>query len=63
MEPLLTPEQVSHYLGVPLKTLYVWRTRGGGPPAIRIGKHLRYRPDDFDIWVNEQAHKTAKRER
>ncbi|MEU4327735.1 helix-turn-helix transcriptional regulator [Nonomuraea dietziae] len=54
-ERLWTPREVAEYLGVPLGTLYQWRTRGLGPPGRRIGKHLRYLPSDVLAWVREQS--------
>lgn len=52
---LWTIQDVSAYLGVPVATLYGWRHRGDGPPAIRLGKHLRWMPDDVRAWVERQA--------
>ncbi len=49
---LWTVQDVSDYLGVPVKTLYRWRTTGQGPTARRVGKHLRYRPDDVEAWFD-----------
>ncbi|WP_052112902.1 helix-turn-helix domain-containing protein [Knoellia aerolata] len=49
--PLWHAEDVAEYLGVPLKTLYKWRLEKHGPPCARIGKHLRYVPDDVVAWV------------
>ena len=45
---------VSEYLGVPVATLYQWRTRCEGPPAMRIGRHLRYEPSAVVDWVHEK---------
>jgi predicted DNA-binding transcriptional regulator AlpA len=50
----LTPQQLSGQWGIPIRTLYAWRTRRLGPKAVRIGKHLRYRRDDVEAWVEEQ---------
>lgn len=56
MTPIERPERlwgvddVAAYLGVPVQTLYGWRTKGYGPPARRVGKHLRYRPVDVRTW-------------
>lgn len=52
---LLTPDDVATQLGIPKATLYVWRTRKQGPPAIRIGKHLRWRQDQIDAWLDTQS--------
>lgn len=50
----LGPVQVSSYIDVPVNTLYRWRTTGYGPPAARVGKHLRYRKRDLDAWLERQ---------
>lgn len=49
-----TPEDVSHYLGVPVATLYRWRCLGTGPKAARVGRHLRYLREDVHAWLREQ---------
>lgn len=54
VEPLWTIEDVSEYLGVPVKTLYGWRLKKFGPDAVRIGKHLRYDPDEVVDWVKSR---------
>lgn len=50
--PLWTVQDVSAFLRVPVQTLYSWRTHGYGPPARRVGKYLRYRPDDVTRWLD-----------
>jgi predicted DNA-binding transcriptional regulator AlpA len=49
-----TPEEVSHFLGVPVPTLYRWRYLGTGPKAARVGRRLRYLPADVLAWLREQ---------
>lgn len=49
-EPLWDIDQVAAYLMVPVRTLYRWRSCGYGPPARRVGRHLRYRPSDVMAW-------------
>lgn len=51
---LANPAQVSEFLGVPVQTLYQWRRKRTGPPAARIGRHLRYRWTDVQAWLDEQ---------
>ena len=52
--PLWRAEDVARYLGVPVKTLYKWRLEQHGPPCLRVGKHLRYVPDDVVGWVESR---------
>lgn len=42
------------YLGVPISTVYDWRTRGLGPRAYRFGKHLKFAVSDVQIWIEQQ---------
>jgi excisionase family DNA binding protein len=48
---LWTIDDVSTFLGVPVQTLYQWRHRSEGPPCMRLGKHLRFDPDQVRAWV------------
>jgi excisionase family DNA binding protein len=52
---LWTVDDVSRFLGVPVETLYRWRKVRYGPPAARVGRHLRYDPDDVRAWVKARA--------
>jgi excisionase family DNA binding protein len=45
---------LSDLLDVPQRTIYSWRQRGEGPPAYRVGKHLRYRRADVEAWLERQ---------
>jgi predicted DNA-binding transcriptional regulator AlpA len=47
---LWSVEEVSYYLGVPVGTLYSWRVQRRGPACRRIGRFLRYRPEDVTEW-------------
>jgi DNA-binding transcriptional MerR regulator len=52
---LWTVNDLSDYLGVPINTLYQWRTKGYGPTGRRMGKYVRYRPEDVTTWVEQQG--------
>ena len=54
LEPLIDVQQLADYLDVPVKTLYAWRYRREGPPAFRVGRHLRYRRTDIQRWIQQQ---------
>ncbi len=51
-ERYLTPADVAELLGVPVETLYQWRRKHTGPPAFRVGRHLRYDPVRLREWVD-----------
>ncbi len=50
-QPLLSPADLAAYLAVPLATVYRWRGRGEGPRGYRVGRHVRYRLDEVDRWL------------
>ena len=52
--PLLTTKEVAEYLGVPVATLYRWRYVGTGPPAIKLGVHLRFESEDLAAWLDSR---------
>lgn len=55
MDQYLTADEVSSLFRIPKKTLYAQRHKGVGPPAIRIGKHLRYSEAGLRKWLEAQA--------
>lgn len=54
-DPLLTLPEVAQIVGVPLGTIYQWRSRGGGPRGIKVGRHVRVRRSDLDAWLDLHA--------
>jgi excisionase family DNA binding protein len=55
MEPMLTVEEVAELLRVPVATLHQWRHKGTGPRSYRVGRYVRYRRDDLEAWLEENA--------
>ena len=55
---LLTIEQLSNYLQIPVQTLYAWRHENVGPRALKARRALRYRRTDVDAWLEEQSQPT-----
>lgn len=51
--PLWGIEDLSRFLGVPVHTIRGWRTKNYGPPARKIGKHLRYDPMKVREWLDQ----------
>jgi excisionase family DNA binding protein len=48
---LLSIEEVAEYLDVPVATVRTWRANKSGPRGIRVGKRLRYRPSEIELWL------------
>ena len=51
LEPLLSIKTLAEYVGVPVVTIYRWRTEGKGPCALRVGKHLKFALSDVQAWL------------
>lgn len=51
IDRLMTIDEVASYMQVPVKTLYDWRYRACGPRGMRVGRHVRYRRDEVDRWL------------
>ena len=51
MPVLFTNEQLCDFLSVSRTTLF--RFRKNGLPFIRIGRSLRYRLDDIELWLSQ----------
>lgn len=52
---LMSVDEVSEYLGIPVATLYRWRHMRTGPKASRVGRYLRYSADDVAAWLRDGA--------
>lgn len=50
----LSPEQLAEREGVPVTTIYQWRSRRTGPPGFKVGRHVRYRLADVIAWEERQ---------
>ncbi|GGO55489.1 hypothetical protein GCM10012287_46880 [Streptomyces daqingensis] len=58
-ERYLTPLDLADLLGVPVETVYQWRRKRTGPRGFRVGRHLRYDPEDVRAWVTSQIEEAA----
>ncbi|MGV4375288.1 helix-turn-helix domain-containing protein [Trueperella pyogenes] len=48
---VLSPEQAAKYLGVSVRTMQGWRTKGIGPRFGRVGKTVRYSAAELERWL------------
>lgn len=54
-------EALAEEIGVPVRTVYAWRSRGLGPPGYKLGKHIRFRREDVEAWLEQHAEPTGGR--
>jgi len=59
---LLSEKQAADFLGLSPRALQAWRTKGGGPPYLRIGhRTVRYSQTDLEAWLeNRRFENTAQ---
>lgn len=50
-QPLLTRADVERVYGVSKRFLELAPARGEGPRFVRIGRSVRYRPEDVEAWL------------
>jgi excisionase family DNA binding protein len=55
----MTIHDVADRLGCSVRTLYSLRSGGGGPRGFRVGRELRFDPEDVESWI--AARKAADR--
>jgi predicted site-specific integrase-resolvase len=56
---LLTMQDVSKVLQVPVNTLRRWRRTHEGPHSFKVGGQIRYRPETIERYIQEQEEKSA----
>jgi predicted DNA-binding transcriptional regulator AlpA len=52
VEPLLTDSDLENLTGRARSTWQKARLKGDGPPFIRIGRLIRYRPSEVRAWLD-----------
>ncbi|WP_308424784.1 helix-turn-helix transcriptional regulator [Longimycelium tulufanense] len=45
-------EDLANFLGVPKNTIYQWRSKGYGPPSRKVGRYVKYLPDEVRRWLH-----------
>jgi excisionase family DNA binding protein len=56
---VLPTETAATYLGLSPKTLETLRTRGGGPPFLKLGRRVVYRKADLDTWLAARVRRST----
>jgi excisionase family DNA binding protein len=57
-DKLMSLTDVSEMLGIPVHTLYRWRYKGDGPVGYRVGRHVRYRREAVEAWLEQAGRPT-----
>ena len=52
---LITVQELAGHLKIPVATIYGWRSRGEGPPSLKIGRHVRFRIRDVQAWIESKG--------
>ena len=52
---LLTDQQVADWLNCKRSALCRWRREGRGPNFVKLGRLVRYRPEDVEDFINQGA--------
>ncbi|MEQ6433697.1 helix-turn-helix domain-containing protein [Comamonas sp. w2-DMI] len=61
MDRLLTPRELSALIALAQRTIYNRRATGGDlPPAILLGRHVRFKASDVQQWI---AHHQESRDK
>lgn len=60
MDNLLSTSEVAKMLGIAASTLRGWRANDQGPRYARIGKKIKYHPDDVKRWWDTQIKLTQR---
>lgn len=53
-DPLRTTEEFAAQARVRPRTPEAWRSRGIGPPYVKVGSRVFYRQSAIDEWLREQ---------
>ena len=56
---LLNERVLATHLNVTVKAVQAWRQRGGGPKFVRVGRAIRYRPEDVQVWLEANTFETT----
>jgi excisionase family DNA binding protein len=55
---LMSADELAELLGVPRRTLGQWRYTGDGPAYVKVGRHVRYRREDVDQWIESRTQRS-----
>lgn len=53
-EGLMSEKELARFLGISLSSVKRLRASGEGPPFVRIGRVVRYDPEQVRAWLRER---------
>lgn len=54
MKPLIDEKACAALRGCAVPTLQKERVRGDGPRFVKMGRLVRYRPEDVEAWIEQR---------
>lgn len=49
---LMNEKQAAAFLGVAVRTMQWWRANSKGPAYVKVGRPVRYRMEDLNVYIN-----------
>ena len=56
LEQLMDGPTLARLLRIPEATFAQWRYLNRGPKFVKVGRHVRYRPEDVESWLLANCH-------
>jgi excisionase family DNA binding protein len=58
-----TEDEAAEYTNFSKRTLQKWRVVGGGPKYLKIGRTVRYRLEDLDVFLGQSVRRNTSEAR
>jgi excisionase family DNA binding protein len=62
MENLLDKKQVAELLNISVKTLDLWKSKGTAPKPVKLGRLVRFKPEEVKEFIDELFKEAEKNE-
>lgn len=60
IDELIPTSGAARIIGVSEGTLRYWRYMDQGPQSFRVGRHVKYRREDIEAWLQSQLAATSR---
>lgn len=55
-KPMLSVDELADHLGVSVATVRWWLNQDTAPAHYKIGRRIKFDPDDVDQWLQHRRH-------